>query len=249
MPVAVANVAKNHRIVSRVSQHEAGQIAEGKDQLQHHVDCQVLEPEASIFKGLLPSLDKLCHIVDINDVEDDLQPAIYNGARDAIRAVSLMGHTLSAAEFNIDLLKERSESNYITVTELADVLVRTENFSFDLAHNIVSDCVKESLSIGENINLKLLKKITRKYNKEISLSKHDLEKTLSAENFIKVRDIYGGPAPKETRSAFIEQQKQYKDDVKWIENVRLLLKDADEELFSEITDAVTRKGGNRNSLI
>ena len=180
---------------------------------------------------------------DINDVEDDLQPAIYNGSRDAIRAVSLMGHTLSAAEFNIDLLKERSESNYITVTELADVLVRMENFSFHLAHSIVSDCVKESISIGEDINLQLLKKITRKHNKEISLSKHDLEKTLSAENFIKVRDIYGGPAPKETRSALSEQQKQYKDDVKWIEDVRLLLKNADEELFSEITDAVTRKAG------
>ena len=174
---------------------------------------------------------------DINDVEDDLQPAIFSGVRDAIRATSLMGHTLSAAEFNLELLKERSESNFITVTELADVLVRTEKISFDLAHSIVSDCVKESISKNENISLQLLEKITKKHNQVISLSQHDLEKALSAKNFIEVRNIYGGPAPDETKAALCEQQLQHKEDAKWREDIELFVKKAAEDLSSQVKNA------------
>ncbi|MDH3439333.1 MAG: argininosuccinate lyase, partial [Gammaproteobacteria bacterium] len=54
---------------------------------------------------------------DINDVEDDLQPLIFNATRDAIRAVSLLGHTLGAAEFNVERLRARAGENFITVTE------------------------------------------------------------------------------------------------------------------------------------
>ena len=57
---------------------------------------------------------------DINDVEDDLQPLSFNALRDSIRSVSLLGHSLEAAEFNLDLLRDRAEDNFITVTRSED---------------------------------------------------------------------------------------------------------------------------------
>ena len=72
---------------------------------------------------------------DINDVEDDLQPLNFSAVRDAVRAVSLLSDALSAAEFNLELLRSRAEGNFITVTELADVIVRREGLPFSLAHS------------------------------------------------------------------------------------------------------------------
>ena len=62
---------------------------------------------------------------DINDVEDDLQPLNFGAVRDAIRAVSLLANTLESAEFDLDLLARRAEENFISITELADRLVRS----------------------------------------------------------------------------------------------------------------------------
>ncbi|MCV5137739.1 hypothetical protein OFB61_24295, partial [Escherichia coli] len=67
---------------------------------------------------------------DINDVEDDLQPLIYRAVRDANRAVSLFSNTLRSAEFDIEKLRKKAGEDFITVTELADTIVRKEGLSF-----------------------------------------------------------------------------------------------------------------------
>ena len=80
---------------------------------------------------------------DINDVEDDFQPLIYNALRDTTRSVSLFAATLKSATFNLETLRYRAEANFITVTELADSIVRKENLSFRISHKIVGNCVKK----------------------------------------------------------------------------------------------------------
>ena len=64
---------------------------------------------------------------DINDVEDDLQPLIYSAMRDAKRAVALFAGTIQSATFNTETLRKRAGENFITVTELADTIVRRVN--------------------------------------------------------------------------------------------------------------------------
>lgn len=168
---------------------------------------------------------------DINDVEDDLQPLIYNAMRDANRAVSLFASTLESATFNLDILKERAQANFITVTELADTIVRNENLSFRVAHKIVGKCVKDALENKSEVTYDILQNAAREIlGREISLTEEETTAALSAENFVNIRTIYGGTAPSETRRALsVEREKQVFDN-KWLDEKTTFLRTAEENL-------------------
>src|SRR6202158_606483 len=61
---------------------------------------------------------------DINDSEDDLQPLVTAMFGDAQRAVRLFGGLMRSAEFDCERMACRARRDFLTVTELADTLVR-----------------------------------------------------------------------------------------------------------------------------
>ena len=154
---------------------------------------------------------------DINDVEDDLQPLIYNALRDANRSVALFAGTLQSATFNLDTLRRRAGENFITVTELADTIVRRENLPFSVAHKIVGTSVRSAIENKSEITHEILQTAAQTVlGRELSLSEEDLQTTLSPENFVAIRTIYGGTAPEETRRALnAERESEYTDE-QWL---------------------------------
>jgi argininosuccinate lyase len=139
---------------------------------------------------------------DINDSEDDIQPLIYSAIRDAIRSVTLLGTFAENGDFKIETLRKRAEENFITVTELADTIVRRENLSFRNAHHIVAKSVKDALEAKSEITHEILQTAAREViGRELSLSAEETRQSMSAENFVNIRKIYGGTAPEETRRA------------------------------------------------
>ena len=80
---------------------------------------------------------------DINDSEDDLQPMVYNAFEDATRSLNLLAGVLEEIEFLTGRMAACADANFLTVTELADTLVRETGMSFRTAHEIVSEAVKE----------------------------------------------------------------------------------------------------------
>ena len=172
---------------------------------------------------------------DINDVEDDLQPLNFSAIRDSNRAVSLLGHALAAAQFNLDLLRIRAEANFITVTELADTIVRRENLPFSKAHAIVADCVKRATAAGSGVSFDILQAAAKeKIGRSLDLSASELEEALSAENFVRIRNIYGGPAPDETKKALAEQREVQSKNNAWLLERRSKLKQANGKLDAQI---------------
>jgi argininosuccinate lyase len=179
---------------------------------------------------------------DINDVEDDLQPLIYSAMRDANRAVSLFAATLKAASFNLEVLEKRSRENFITVTELADTIVRRENLPFRIAHKIVGACVKTAHETGVEISHEILQNASREIlGREISMTETELAEALSPENFVAVRDIYGGTAPVETRRALQVEREAEKSDEMWFDEKNEFLSAAAEKLEKIITEKTLRK--------
>ena len=79
---------------------------------------------------------------DVNDSEDDLQPLVFTMFADARRALSLLAGALSTAQVNTELMADRARRDFLTVTELADTLVRREGLSFREAHALVADAVR-----------------------------------------------------------------------------------------------------------
>lgn len=176
---------------------------------------------------------------DINDSEDDIQPLIFSAIRDANRAVSLFGSTLKSATFKIETLRKRAGENFITVTELADTIVRRENLSFRVAHKIVAESVKAAIENESEITHEILQNSARQVlRRELSLSAEDLQKTLSPENFVSVRKIYGGTAPSETRRALSVERKIEKSDEKWFAEKNEFLENASRNLSGIVDELV-----------
>lgn len=176
---------------------------------------------------------------DINDVEDDLQPLIYSAVRDANRAVSLFANTLESAEFNLDILKKRAEENFITVTELADTIVRKENLPFSLSHKIVGKCVKTAIETGGEITYEILQTAANEViGRKLSLSEAELKTAMSAENFVNIRTIYGGTAPEETRRALRVERESETADEKWLTETTANLEKAAQNLYSTVENFI-----------
>ena len=179
---------------------------------------------------------------DINDVEDDLQPLIYNALRDATRSVALFAGTLQSAAFNLDTLRRRASENFITVTELADTLVRRENLSFRLSHKIVGNCVKAALERNREITHEILQTAAKEIlGHEISMSETELAAALSPENFVAVRTIYGGTAPEETRRALSVEREYESADEKWFSEKKDFLANASTSL-DKMVDEIIKAG-------
>ena len=195
-------------------------------------------------KGLAQSLGVFTSVHntpfgDINDVEDDLQPLIYNALRDATRSVALFAGTLQSATFNLETLRKRAGANFITVTELADTLVRRENLSFRAAHKIVAEAVKTALADGGEITFEILQTAARgNLGREISMTAAQLSETLSPENFVAVRTVYGGTAPEETRRALkVERGFETADD-EWLAEKTKFLADAATNLQTIVDEII-----------
>lgn len=177
---------------------------------------------------------------DINDVEDDFQPLVYSALRDANRSVSLFAATMKAAKFNLETLRKRAGEQFITVTELADTIVRRENLPFRIAHKIVGTCVKTAYQDGTEITYELLQNACNEIlGHDISMTEAELKETLSPENFVNVRIIYGGTAPSETRRASSVEREREVTDEQWFNSTSKKLKDASENLISIVNKKIS----------
>ena len=175
---------------------------------------------------------------DINDVEDDLQPLIYTALDDATRATALLGDTLSATEFDTERLSRKAAENFISVTELADTIVRRENLSFKSAHEIVAACVAQATSADGSITHAMLQSAAENVaGRRLALSAEELTEVLSHEHFVAVRTIYGGPAAEETRSARGEQEISAEAGGEWLAARRASIKSARQALDAAVSSA------------
>jgi len=134
---------------------------------------------------------------DINDSEDDLQPLVFTMFEDAARALRLLAGLLRTAQFDRYRLAERAASDFMTVTELADTLVREAGLSFREAHTLVSNAVNASAGDTPGAIASAL----LSQNPSLSLSREVIERSLDPLHFVRVRRIIGGPAPEVVSSA------------------------------------------------
>ena len=176
---------------------------------------------------------------DINDVEDDLQPLIYTALRDATRSVSLFAATLKSAKFNLETLRHRAEANFITVTELADSIVRKENLSFRISHKIVGTCVKNALAQSGEITYEILQTAAKDIvGRELSFTENELRETLTPEYFVSIRTIYGGTSPSETKRALAFEREHEGTDSEWLGLTISALRSASENLRKTAEDKI-----------
>jgi argininosuccinate lyase len=157
---------------------------------------------------------------DIVDSEDDLQPLIFLMFEDARRAWSLVGPALRGAKFDRDRLRERAGRHFLTVTELADTLVREERISFHEAHKLVSMAVNADRTDASHARIAdhVLANAAAVLGRELTTPRAKMLEALDPVYFVKIRSIPGGPAPQAVRtqidalSAQVERSNAWRSD-------------------------------------
>jgi argininosuccinate lyase len=154
---------------------------------------------------------------DIVDTEDDLQPLVASAFRDATRAVTLVASALREATFNIEAMRKRAEEGWITVTELADTLVREQGLPFGSSHAIAAKLIAR---VREEPGVSLSKAVAdvsqTVVGRVLEYSDERLAQILSPAHFVEIRQTLGGPAPSVTAVAITASLAGLEQDREWL---------------------------------
>jgi argininosuccinate lyase len=191
-----------------------------------------LEHARALASRALAETSAVAHIVhntpwgDIVDTEDDLQPLVLTGFRNAVRATGLVSAVCAHMEFDVERMRDRAGDGWVTVTELADALVRERGLPFTRAHAIVTGFVGRAVSRGPDAS-RVLNDVARELGEEAGFTEADLDRYLSPEHFVAVRRTHGGPAPEVVEAAIDEARSCLETDAAWAQTTRTALADAD----------------------
>ena len=160
---------------------------------------------------------------DINDSEDDLQPLVFTLFADALRSLRLLAGILKSAEVDRERLACRAAADFMTVTELADTLVRHAGMSFHEAHALVSKAVRAA---GEDDSPGAIATAFLSENPSVGLTRHEIERALDPRNFVNVRRVIGGPAPEIVNEALSRARTEQASFEEWIQSKQEMLSKA-----------------------
>ena len=154
---------------------------------------------------------------DIVDSEDDLQPLVSTMFDDAYRALKLFAGVMRHCEVNREHMAARAQGDFLTVTELADSLVRGEGISFRRAHHLVHAAVVACGKYDRDRFIDLVIQLAPEIiGRPLTLSREALLQSLDAEHFVAVRDIPGGPAPKAVLAEVEVTRKEMQAAANWV---------------------------------
>ncbi len=182
---------------------------------------------------------------DMNDSEDDLQPLVYAAFDDADRSLRLLAGVLEEIEFETGRMAECANANFLTVTELADTLVRETGMSFHQAHQIVSSAVKKQHGkFDPDAMAHTVRQLVEQMQGGLAIPSLDvLRRSLDAANFVSVRSIQGGPALSALEPQIQRSRKLLSVDSAWLQSQADSLREADarvdvarQELFAKTLD-------------
>jgi argininosuccinate lyase len=151
----------------------------------------------SVLRGL-ETLFRNTPFQDINEAGDAALDEFSRALETALSCMALFKETVENVTVNKMRVEEISRIYGITATELADSMVRDFGISFREAHGIAAAYVKSGCREEA-----LRKAFLEAGFGSLSYTGERIERILSAENFIAVRKVKGGPA-----AAGMEGQKE-----------------------------------------
>lgn len=178
-----------------------------------------------------------CHNIpfgDTQDIEDEIVPLLFGSLETAREILQLYAAVIDTLQVNVDHLRQRANSGFTTVTELADTLVRECGMPFRQAHSVVSALV--SYAVGqqlapEALTVKRLNEVAaEQLGQTLSLSEEAFDRALDPQAFVEARVLPGGAAPSATAQVLDTQEERNDADSLWLDNARKSLSEADQEL-------------------
>ena len=177
------------------------QISSIMPQKRNPVPIEHLRLLSSLSVGRCDTIVATMHntpFTDMNDSEGEIQIAGYAAFESGGRALDLLAALVRDCSVRSDRVAQNIEASCITITELADGLVRDEDLSFRRAHRIAAATARQVLDAGKSLDAgydEFAEAYTAEMERNPRLTRDQFATAVSPENFIAVRDSLGGPAP------------------------------------------------------
>ncbi|MBT0957571.1 argininosuccinate lyase [Alphaproteobacteria bacterium KMM 3653] len=177
------------------------QISSIMPQKRNPVPIEHMRHLASVTAGRCDMIVNTMHntpFTDMNDSEGEVQQAGYAAFESGGRVLDLLTAFLPACRINEKNVRRNTDAACITITELADTLVRDEGLSFRQAHEIAAGTARAVISEGKPLGkgfVEFFAVFNAATRRDTRLTEADFADATSAETFIARRDRPGGPAP------------------------------------------------------
>ena len=177
------------------------QISSIMPQKRNPVPIEHMRHLASVTVGRCDMVVNTMHntpFTDMNDSEGEVQQAGYAAFESGGRVLALMGALLPACSINGARVARNADAACITVTELADTLVRAEGLGFRQAHVIAAATARAVIDAGQPLAAgyaDFAAAFEAQTGRESTLEAAAFRTAVSARGFVEVRDRPGGPAP------------------------------------------------------
>ncbi|MFD1881331.1 argininosuccinate lyase [Paracoccus pacificus] len=223
------------------------QISSIMPQKRNPVPIEHLRHLASQAAGRARTQLSIIHntpFTDMNDSEGETQEAGYAAFDAAERVLSLLTALIPSLSINAERVAATTARACITITELADTLVRKEGLSFRTAHEIAAATARAVVADGSSLDDgygPFAEAFSRITDRPPVFTPEAFTEAVSARHFVAVRDRFGGPAPAALDAAFASYDANLADFDSRIATRRATAKAAATELstrFARLKEAV-----------
>ena len=176
------------------------QISSIMPQKRNPVPIEHLRHLASATVGQCDAIVNVMHntpFTDMNDSEGEVQQLGYAAFERGARVLQLLTALIPACRVNADRVRRTSNAACITITELADTLVRDEGLTFRAAHEVAAETAKAVISQGAGLAggfSAFSTAFERLTGRAAGLTDAAFREAVAPETFVARRDRLGGPA-------------------------------------------------------
>ncbi|MCQ1834872.1 argininosuccinate lyase [Neorhizobium galegae] len=184
------------------------QISSIMPQKRNPVPIEHLRHLASQTMGRARTVLDVMHntpFTDMNDSEGETQGMGYEAFASAGRVLDLLAALIAQISIDPERVDQNIRRSCITITELADSLVRMEGLSFREAHEIAAATAKSVVAAKGDLPNDgyepFLKAFEHSAGRKPSVDLQKFKEIVSPEHFVAVRARFGGPAPEPMKAA------------------------------------------------
>lgn len=177
------------------------QVSSIMPQKRNPVPIEHMRHLASVSAGRCDMVVNTMHNTphtDMNDSEGELQQSGFAAFESAGRVLRLFNSFIGAVSIDGARVARNSDAACITITELADTLVREEGISFRQAHEIAAATARaviaENVPLGQGFAA-FAAAFEAQIGRASSLNDAAFAEAVDMRAFVTRRTLYGGPAP------------------------------------------------------
>jgi len=193
------------------------QISSIMPQKRNPVPIEHLRHLASATVGHCDTIVNVMHntpFTDMNDSEGEVQQTGYAAFGSGARVLQLLIALIPACTINANRVRETTDAACITITELADTLVRDEGLTFRTAHEIAAATSKAVIADGSSLAQgydAFSNAFASATDRVPMMDETSFRTAVAPETFIARRDRIGGPAEPALMAALCDYKAAVQD--------------------------------------